>query len=356
MPRFWNANVTLKRVNLSLIIPDLFLPQAPNALLDRYQDLRLPALERLLARGTLQQSLGCTLEAFLLDQFKAEDQMSVAPYTWRADGGSADASYWLRADPVYLQAQRGQLVLVDGAMLDISEAEADALCTTLNQHFVSDNLRFFPAHPARWYLALDQSPELITEPLARVAGQAVNDRLPRGATGQRWNQILNEAQMLLHAHPINEAREQRGQATINGLWLWGGGIAQKLAPCSLNHLWANDALARGLALTTQVAWHALPEAAEACLADATPQSKHWVVLDGLRRAAWYSDDEAWRAGLAQLEANWFAPLEKALHAGRIRSLTLYAMNAQGLLTLQCKRAQRWCFWRRAKTLQHYLPR
>ncbi len=342
-------------MNLSLIIPDLLLPQAPNALPGRYQDLRLPALERLFARGTLQQSPGCTLEHFLLEQFNVKDKQSVAPYTWRADGGSTDTSYWLRADPVYLQAQRGQLVLVDGAMLDITEAEADALCTTLNQHFVSDNLRFFPAHPTRWYLALDQSPELITEPLARVAGQAVNDCLPRGATGQRWNQILNEAQMLLHAHPINEAREQRGQTAINSLWLWGGGIAQKLSPCSLHRLWADDALARGLTLTAQVAWHALPPDARACLAGAAPHSQHWVVLDGLRHAAWYGDDAAWRAGLAQLESNWFAPLEQALHAGRIRSLTLYAMNAQSLLILHSKRAQRWYFWRRTKTLNNYLP-
>lgn len=342
-------------MNLSLIIPDLLLPQAPNTLLDRYQDLHLPALERLFARGTLQKSTGCSLESFLLEQFNVKDNDSVTPYTWLADGGSIDASYWLRADPVYLQAQRGQLVLVDGVMLDITEAEADALCTTLNQHFVADNLRFFPAHPTRWYLALDRAPEVSTVPLAQVAGQSVNESLPRGNASQRWNQILNEAQMLLHTHPINTAREQRGQALINSLWLWGGGISQKLPPCSLNHVWANDALARGLALTAKVPCHALPQNAAACLANTTPDVKHWVVLDGLRRAVWYGDDEAWRAGLAQLEANWFAPLEQALHAGRIRSLSIYAMNTQGLLTLQCRRAQRWCFWRRPKTLQHYLP-
>lgn len=341
-------------MNLSLIIPDLLLPQAPNALLDRYQDLRLPALERLLARGTPHRSLGCTLESFLLKQFKVEGNDSVTPYTWLADGGSTDESYWLRADPVYLQAQRGQLVLVDGAMLDITEAEADALCTTLNQHFVSDNLRFFPAHPARWYLALDRAPEISTVPLAQVAGQSVNDCLPRGNASQRWNQILNEAQMLLHTHPINTAREQRGQALINSLWLWGGGVAQALPPCSLQHIWANDALARGLALTVKVPCHALPQDAAACLANATPDAKQWVVLDGLRRAAWYGDDEAWRAGLAQMETHWFAPLEQALHAGRIRSLSLYAMNAQGLLTLHSKRVQCWYFWRRPKALTHYL--
>ena len=350
-------------MNLSLIIPDLLLPRAPNALLDRYHGLRLPAFERLFARGALTQNSGCTLETFLLAQFGVTDTQSVAPYTWRADGGSVDTSYWLRADPVYLQAQRSQLVLVDGAMLDITAAQADALCTTLNQHFVSDNLRFFPAHPARWYIGLDQSPALRTEPLARVAGQAVNERLPHGATAQRWNQILNEAQMLLHAHPVNEAREQQGLATINSLWLWGGGIAQSLPTGTLHSVWANDALARGLALSTQVAWHTLPQQASACLANIAPNTKSnlrssaesWIVFDGLRRTAWYGDDDAWRAGVAQLEENWIAPLEQALYAGRINSLTLYALNDQSLLSIRIKPSGRYFFWRPRQALHHYLP-
>ena len=341
-------------MNLSLIIPNLLLPLGPNALLDRYQGLRLPALERLFARGLLQHGASCTLEAFLLTQFGVAEQQSVAPYTWRADGGSQDASYWLRADPVYLQAQRSQLALVDGAMLDITAHEADALCSSLNQHFVSDNLRFFPAHPTRWYVALDRSPELQTEPLTQVAGQAVNDRLPRGAKGQRWNQILNEAQMLLHTHPVNEAREQRGQALINSLWLWGGGTAQTLPPCSLHSIWADDALARGLAQSAQIAWHALPQQAETLLASAAPKANHWVILDGLRRAAWYSDDDAWRSGLAQLETHWIAPLLQALNSGRISGLTLYALNEKNLLTLHAKRAHRWYFWRRPRALAHYV--
>lgn len=340
-------------MNLSLIIPNLLLPPAANALLDRYQHLHLPALQRIFARGTLAQSAPCDLEAFLLTQFGVTQAQCVAPYTWRADGGSQDASYWLRADPVYLQAQRSQLALVDGAMIDITAAEADALCASLNQHFVSDNLRFFPAHPTRWYIALDRSPELITETLPQVAGQAVNERLPRGAKSQRWNQILNEAQMLLHGHAVNEAREQRGQAVINGLWLWGGGSLQSLPPCLLHNVWADDALARGLALTAQVPCHALPHQINACLNNTIPEAQQWVVLDGLRHAAWYGDIEAWRTGLALLETHWIAPLEQALYRGRINSLTLHALNAQSHLTLQLRRAQRWCVWRRPRPLASY---
>jgi hypothetical protein len=341
-------------VKISILIPDLLQAQPAGGLLDRYHDLRLPELEYLFAHSALKHSDGCGLETYLLKQFHIADPLPTACYTQLADGGTANTAYCLRADPVHLQAQRDQLVLVDGEMLAISAAEADALTATLNQHFAQDKLRFIPSHPTRWYIALDTVPDLITHPLPIVAGRAINERLPKGAQGQRWNQIINEAQMLLHAHPVNQMREERGQVAINSIWMWGGGAAQVLTPASWDGIWADDALARGLAIASQTRVHDLPPQATPFLVEAKKGESHLVVLDGLRRAAWYGDDAAWREGLTRIDTHWIKPLLQALRGGRISELTLHAISEQGGLMVTSNRAWRWQFWRRNKSLKHYL--
>ncbi len=324
-------------------------------MLDRYQDLRLPELEYLFAHGALTRSAGCGLEAYLLQQFGIADSLPIACYTQLADNSAGNAAYWLRADPVHLQAQRDQLVLVDSEMLAITADEADALSATLNQHFAPDNLCFIASHPSRWYIALDTPPDLISQPLPLVAGHAINARLPSGAQGQRWNKIINEAQMLLHVHPVNQMRESQGQPLINSVWVWGGGAPQALAPSTWDNIWADDALARGLAIASQTRVHSLPPQAIPFLAQAKTRESHLVVLDGLRRAAWYGDDAAWRDELMRIDTNWIKPLLQALRGGSVSEMTLHAISEQGCLTVTSKRTQRWQFWRRSKSLKHYLP-
>lgn len=54
-------------------------------------------------------------------------------------------------------------------------------------------------------------------------GQDVGDWWPTGAQWQPWRRLLNEIQMTWHEHPVNETRQENGQAPINGVWLYGGG-------------------------------------------------------------------------------------------------------------------------------------
>ena len=343
-------------MRFTLIVPDLFLPQPPGGMLDLYSDLHLPELEWLFARSTLHASAGLSLEAWLLQRFGINDTLPVASFTLPADGRAHDGAYWLRADPVHLQAQRDQLALVDGAMLAISSAEASALTESLNQHFAQDKLKFIPAHSSRWYLALETLPDLVTHPLPAVAGKSINAYLPGGAEGLRWNQIATEIQMLLHIHPVNEARELLGQPTINSVWFWGGGVYPMLGsrPNAEEQIWANDALARGLALSANKTPQALPLNFDALMAQANTAATHCVIWDELRRAAWYGDHDAWRMGLTRLETDWIKPLCAALRRGIVSEVTLHAISEQGCLSVTMHRSGRWHFWRRSKALKHYL--
>lgn len=340
-------------MKLTLLIPDLLPPRAPQEWQDPYRELALPALETLLSRAVMRAEPGMSLESFLCAHFGVSGGEAVAPYTRIADGVTENFPFWLRADPVYLQAQREQLMLVDGSMLAISVEEAQDLVFALNQHFAQDGLRIWAAHPWRWYIGLAAAPSLSTSTLADVAGQGMNAYLPTGADSMWWHQRINEAQMLMHTHAVNTAREARGAPLVNSLWVWGGGAQQILRKTPEFMYWADDSLTRGLALAAGAELAHLPADASGLLSQLHQHHTHYVVLDSLRPATWYHDLDARRAALQQLERLWIAPLLHAFYAGVVSKINLHAISPQATQQAQLRTAARWRFWRRRHPLSRY---
>jgi hypothetical protein len=52
-------------------------------------------------------------------------------------------------------------------------------------------------------------------------GTPVSRYLDAARQKVEWYRLLNEIQMFLYQHPVNQQRIERGQATINSLWCWG---------------------------------------------------------------------------------------------------------------------------------------
>ena len=226
------------------LVPHLF-PAPP--LLQAVQGLRLPALEALLGRGSRQPCAAEGVEAALCEALGITRQQDwpLAPATLRADGGVAGDAYWLRADPVHLRVMRDRIVLADSESLELSRQEADALATSIGDHFGAE-LSPLSLHPQRWYLRFPTAPRLVTTPLSVAVGRDIEPLLPHGRDAMRFRTLSNELQMLLHAHPVNQAREARGELAVNSLWLWGGG---RLPACAAfpSPIYARNAEAQALA-------------------------------------------------------------------------------------------------------------
>ena len=64
-----------------------------------------------------------------------------------------------------------------------------------------------------------------TASLDRVIGRNVDRWLgeTRSPVGRRVRRLQSEAQLAFHAHPVNEAREERGEPVVNSFWLSGCG-------------------------------------------------------------------------------------------------------------------------------------
>lgn len=148
-----------------------------------------------------------------------------AAKTWQLTGASVQHTYWLFATPVHMLLGRDSFFLSEPAPQPLTNDECEALMASLNQHFSGLGLYFY-AHNAVWFLGLDADPEITTTPVESVVNKDVASYLPTGEGALSWAKLQNEIQMLLFNHPVNEAREARGQTAINSLWCYGLGKAE----------------------------------------------------------------------------------------------------------------------------------
>ena len=297
----------------------------------------------MLALGSARQLFEGGAESWLCHAFGVQRQCDwpVAPFAALGDGLAPDTQYWLRADPVHLQLLRDSLALVDG--VDLTMDEAMALAATLNNHFAADGVHFQVPAATRWYLSLATPLRMSTHPMSEAIGRDVDRLLPQGEDAMQWHNWINEAQMLLHEHPVNLAREQRGQLPVNSIWPWGGGVSSQLAATPFHAVWTQDALAQGLAKAAGIEAQALPQSGVAWLQSA-PAATHLLVLDASRCLQ----------GLQQLEQHWFAPLLQLLKAGRINSIHLHLGGSGRVRSYTVQRSDCWKFWRRPRPLETYL--
>lgn len=375
-------------MHVHLLVPDLlrkdFLAPDPKSFAASPGDTAPPALPSaalLLARGR-RKTLAGGAYAWLAERHALQDGALTAAISLLGDGGSPDTpgtpgtsgtsgmAHWLRADPVQLSVDRDALVLADASVFTLTAAEAASLAQTVNAHF-GPALNFDVVTPLRWYTRIDAAPDLRWTSVREARGQAIPKNLPQGTQAMHWNAIANEVQMLLHEHPVNVAREARGEPMINSLWFWGAGCLATPTKRAFGQVYAEDPVARGLAMAAGGSAATLPATADEWLRGSTgsagsadPHTAGLVlfVLDGLAAPAAYAERGQWAEQAARIERDWLAPLLAALRGGRIGMLTLalpgHDADAGGVevpgVEVEIVRGDLRRFWRRARPLTHYL--
>jgi len=342
-------------MHVELVIPGLIPTQ--EALQAAFDRLRPPTLELLVARGRVARRPRESFERWLAEAFGLEgDALPAGTLTALADDAQpidSDARR-LRADPVHLHLTREHLVLVPSAAFSLTAEEAVALCETLNAHFAGA-LRFTPCagHPGCWTAEAEGTALAFDTPPLEAAGHDV-DRYLRAQSGtadaKRSHALLNELQMLLHAHPVNAAREARGELPVNSVWFWGAGALPPRVEGRWRTVSADEPLALGLARLAAARGLPLAASADSWLDGAPEEGRHLVVLDALRVPHALRDEEPYLAGVQALEVRWFAPLLEALRTQRLGMLTLHVPDASEALSIETVRADLRRFWRRPRAL------
>lgn len=302
------------------------------------QGLELPALALLCGRGKVLPCHRQPVEHWLAG-LVGLPVLPAAALTLGLDQPAAASGFWLRADPVHLKIERDGLLLFDATHFELSQLDADSLVAGLNGVFAEDGMHFVAATPTRWYLRLPEDPGLSWTSLDAALGRDIHPLLPKGQNALKWHRVLNEIQMYLYTHAVNDQRS--GQQAINSLWLWGG-AQYPLADTPLVPdipVYGNDLLLRGVMQSVgEVALPLPPDVSGMPAGDAL------VLLDHLRLGACYGNAWDWREGWLALEKNWFAPLLAQLKSGQ-RSQLAVTFPELGL-ALQIDRSLRWRIWQR----------
>jgi hypothetical protein len=183
--------------------------------------LKMPALERLLARG--RRGVGPRSHAqALFEVFRIpRHARATAPFSWLGLFGEPASGWVMHADPVHYRPDRDRLLLLPFLQGSIREEEAEEFARAFNDHF--EGVRLHVAGGGHWFLVLSEEPNARFTPLEQAVGQALEEAMPAGAEAGRWRRLLNEVQMLFFQLPVNQAREGRGELTVNGLWFSGPG-------------------------------------------------------------------------------------------------------------------------------------
>ena len=275
------------------------------------RSLSLPQLEALLprlGRATRDDGDECSLSP-------PHERVLARAYGWAgADGTLPWAAHaaaqagvdpgdlaWGLLTPVHLHLGTEQVSLFDPAALHLEAAESRVLFDAVSPLFTSEGFALQAVAPTTWLAAHESLRELPTASLDRVIGRHVDRWLPDAPAARLLRRLQNEVQMLLYTHPLNDAREARGELTVNSLWLSGCGAHQP--------------------------------------ARATPGL---VVDDRLRAPALADDATAWAAAWRALDAGPVAALADAARRGEAVTLTL--CGERSAVTLDAAPRSVWQRW------------
>jgi hypothetical protein len=288
-------------VPFTLVVPELDSAAAS-------ERVSLPALERLLS-WSKAQAVAETWRAGLASDVGAEPVAGLAPAVVAAwplslpEGGLVSL-----ATPVQLLAGISRVHLGPAGPLRLTEVEAREICDAFNQRLGNGGLRLhvvpgallLHAESPEFLRELEQGPAGAGDP-ALLAGAALEPSML--GTSQALRRLAVETQMVLHEHPVNRAREQRGEPPVS-LWFWGAGRAQ-LPPairCALPPAFAEEAWMSGL-------WRSQGGAL------LPPLPRHSPTLPEDALVLHFLDAARGREALQDLERDWFDPLLQRLEGG-----------------------------------------
>jgi len=284
-----------------------------------------PRLAQVLGRGDLLDPGKPGRDEQLHRHFRVlPRRLPVAPLTRCLDADDAQLGAWLRCDPAHVRADMATARLVAfGEALQLDAEEATSLIAPLRPLFGDSNAPISAPHPSRWYASIAEARALpsMASP-DEVLGADLLACLPAGQEGLRWRQLWNEAQVILHQHPVNARRVAAGKLPVNSLWFWGGGTLPDSVECSSRAFLSTDPLVQALAARAGV-----PKA------DPAGAWQDGVLIDLCRLR-----------DVAEIEQQVLPEAMTVLASATLDAVDLDFADGR---VWRLRHGQRWRFWRRA---------
>ncbi len=118
--------------------------------------------------------------------------------------------------------------------LALDADSSDALLSAMAPYFLEDGITLAPhgSLPGTWLATGEVFRGLHSVSMDTLLGRHLTRSLLDGAgtPAATLRRLQNEMQMLLYTHPVNEARQQQGQAPVNSFWVTGTGVLDQPVP------------------------------------------------------------------------------------------------------------------------------
>jgi hypothetical protein len=166
---------------------------------------------------------------------------------------AADA-VWVNADPAYVIADAVTVRMLACGNLGLTPEESSELAKPLKLLFGDAGFPLEVSSAGRWQLRCPKASRLpVFSPPSSVLGDDMARHLPSGDNERQWRHLLNEAQVILHNHPLNASRAQRGLPTANSVWFWGEGALPEWVRTPLTRVISADEPVVALARLAKIA-------------------------------------------------------------------------------------------------------
>lgn len=305
--------------------------------------VRMPAAEWLVARASqtaadrpwrewlLGDSVdGAASGANLLDDFPA------GPCVRAAWHGERPAGTWAVAAPVHLLTALDHLRLAAPAPVPLEPGESADLVKDLNAALAHRGFLLEDVADRGWLCRCPDDLDCRAVEPALAVGGNLRELMPAGRDASRVRAWTNEAQMVLHEHPLNVRRSACGLPAVNSVWLWGFGAAGDSQSVPEGTLLTDDDWLTGF-------WRLI--GGDASTPDGLPAALAGErALIRLALADPGTDDVA--STLSELEHRVFAPAREALASGAVHDVALLS----GATCHAVRRGARLLFWRRSRPL------
>jgi hypothetical protein len=322
---------------------DLVLPGLFNLPLNEFDPVflksKLPALNQLLSRSNTVPNNLVEFETIIADCIGLTG-MQTLPFAQAYVEVSDDSDRHLLCRAIHLKADMHSALVIPLEDNKTNEDDASLILEDLQTLF-SDDCDVKPLKNGLWLMRLKQCDPADGYPhYLSVIGRKANQFIEQSKQALPWYKLMNEMQMFMHQHSINQDRLSTGLLPINSLWFWGAGLHP---PHNSNdvHWYCDDEQLNQYADSVKISHEPIHQLAM------MQGKEHSLVIDlSLLEALKISSGENLQSKLTELEETLFKPLMTMVKSNQIT----IQLRAGHSLDITMTPLSKFKFWRQPKNL------
>jgi 2,3-bisphosphoglycerate-independent phosphoglycerate mutase len=142
-----------------------------------------------------------------------------------------DGEIPLCCDFVTLQASHNDMVMKDYTAGHLSDEDSKNYLNALQSQITGCAVTFYPGLGPHNIMIINSKPfkNRLTPP-NELIGEGIRKFMPANDEFKDLIYIINQAQIILHNHPVNKKRKLKNLESANSIWLWGNGNKGTLPP------------------------------------------------------------------------------------------------------------------------------